>query len=53
MQSHGTGNWGIRVTWKERSRQSELWSNTEAEREADYKMHANKSDVKTVTRIKR
>lgn len=54
MHSHGTGKYGIRVTWKgPGSRQNELWSETKEERERDYDMHKNKSDVKNVTRIER
>lgn len=53
VQVHGTGKYGIRVTWKTRNRQNELWSETKAEREADYDMHKNKPEVKSVTRIER
>ncbi len=53
VPEHGTGTYGVLVTWKEKGRQSKLWSPTEEEREADYKLHARMPDVKSVTRIKR
>jgi len=53
MQEHGTGRFGILITWKERNRQTKLWSPTESERERDYKIHDRMPDVKSVTRIKR
>lgn len=53
MHSHGTGKYGIRVTWKTHSRQNELWSETKEERDRDYDMHKNKPEVKSVTRIER
>lgn len=52
MQEHGTGRYGVLVTWKN-GRQSKLWSPTEAERESDLKLHAKMPDVKSVVRVKR
>lgn len=53
MQEHGTGAWGILVTWKQGRRQTKYWSPTEEEREQDYHMHDKMPEVKSVTRIKR
>lgn len=53
MQSHGTGRFGIRVTWKDSKKQTELWSPTEKERDADYRFHDKMPDVKSVVRIER
>lgn len=50
---HGVGKWGVRVTYIAGNRQVNLWSMTEAEREADFNMHRNKPEVKAVLRITR
>jgi hypothetical protein len=52
MQEHGTGSFGVLVTWKN-GRQTKLWSPTESEREADFRLHGRMPDVKSVTRVKR
>jgi hypothetical protein len=54
MHSHGTGNYGVRVTWKgPAKRQNELWSKTKEERDRDYDVHKRMPDVKEVTKIER
>lgn len=50
---HGVGSWGVRITYKRGNRQVTLWSLTEKEREADFKMHQDKPEVKTITRVRR
>jgi len=52
MQEHGTGTFGVLVTWTS-GRQTKLWSPTNDERERDFHTHGKMPDVKAVTRVKR
>ncbi len=53
MQEHGTGRFGILVTWKNSRKQTKYWSPTETERDRDFQIHDRMPEVRSVVRIKR